>query len=88
MCGRAHAINARRAKPASKSLQGPHCPGHAIAISDATFVAYFNLQDRLAETLIVHDGDIAELETPCLVRSQPSIDREQHIVVKLSDSHL
>ena len=26
-CGRVHAINARRAEPASKSLKGPHCTG-------------------------------------------------------------
>ena len=47
--GRVHAINARRAKPAAKSLKGPHGTRHTLAISDAALAAYFNLQDRLAQ---------------------------------------
>jgi len=36
-------------------------------IANPTLAARFNLQDRLAEVLIVHDRDIAELEAPCPV---------------------
>jgi len=42
----------------SKPLKGPHCAGHTFAIADSTFAAHFNLQDRLAEMLIVNDRDI------------------------------
>ena len=70
MCGRVHA-SARRAEPASKSLKGSHCTGHAFAISDAALAAHFNLQDCLAEILIVHDRHIAELKTPSFVEPQP-----------------
>ena len=82
-CGRVHAINARRAEPASKSLKGPHCTGHTLAISDAALSAHFNLQDRLAQILVVNDRDIPELKAPCLVGPQSGIDCKEHIVVKL-----
>src|SRR5215472_7201824 len=49
---RVHAINARRAKPAAKSLKGPHGTGHTLAISHATLSAYFNLQDRLTQIFV------------------------------------
>jgi len=74
--GRVHAINARRAKPAAKSLKGLHGTGHTLAISHAALAAYFNLKDGLAEILIVHDGDIAELKSPCLIPPQAGVDRE------------
>jgi hypothetical protein len=69
--GRVHAINARRAKPASKSLKRPHCTGHTRAISDAALSAYFNLQDRLAQILVINDRDISELKTPSLSGRSP-----------------
>src|SRR6516162_26402 len=50
--GRVHAINARRAKPAAKSLKGLHGTGHTLAISDAALAAYCNLQDRLAQIFV------------------------------------
>jgi len=59
--GRAHAINARRAKLASKSLKAPHGTGHTLAISDAALSTYFNLQDRLAVGTLV-DVDFAAEE--------------------------
>jgi len=31
--GRVHAINARRAKPAAKSLKGPHCTRHTLVFA-------------------------------------------------------
>jgi hypothetical protein len=43
-CGRVRAINARRAKPASKSLKRPHSTGHTLAVSDAALSADFNLR--------------------------------------------
>jgi hypothetical protein len=49
----------------------------------AALAAHFNLWDCLAQILIVNDRDVAELQTPGLVRPQPSIDCEEHIVVKL-----
>ena len=82
-CGRVHAINARRAKPASKSLKRPHCTGHAFAVSDAALSAYFNLQDRLVQILVVNDRDIPKLKAPGLVGPQSGIDCQEHIVVKL-----
>jgi hypothetical protein len=69
-------MNARRAKPAAKSLKGPHGTGHTLAISDATVAAYFNLQDRLAHILVVSNRDIPELKAPCLVGPQSGIDGE------------
>ena len=74
--GRAHAINARRAKLASKSLKAPHGTGHTLAISDAALSTYFNLQDRLAQIFVVNHRDIPELKAPGLVGPQPSIDGE------------
>jgi hypothetical protein len=60
----------RRAKPAAKSLKGPHCTGHTFAISDPTFGAHFNLEDRLAEVLVVHDRH-TELKAPRLSGRSP-----------------
>jgi hypothetical protein len=74
--GRVHAINARRAKPAAKSLKGPHGTGHTLARSDAALAAYFNLQDRLAQILVVSNRDIPELKAPSLVGPQSGIDSE------------
>jgi len=74
--GRVHAINARRAKPASKSLKRPHCAGHTLALSDAALSADFNLQDRLTQILVINDRDIPELKAPCLVGPQSGIDGE------------
>src|SRR5215469_918486 len=68
--GRVHAINARRAKPAAKSLKGPHGTWHTLAIFDAALSAYFNLQDRLAQIFVVHNRDIPELKPPGLVGPQ------------------
>ena len=64
---RVRAINARRAKPASKSLKRPHCTGHTLAVSDAALSADFNLQDRLTQVLVIDDRDIPELKAPCLI---------------------
>jgi hypothetical protein len=72
-----HAINARRAEPASKSLKRPYCTGHTLAISDAALSADFNLQNRLTQILVINDRDIPELKAPCLVGPQPGIDGEQ-----------
>jgi hypothetical protein len=71
------------AKPASKSLNGPHCTGHTLAISDAALSADFNLQDRLTQILVINDRDIPELKAPGLVGPQSGINCEEHIVVKL-----
>lgn len=56
--GRVHAINARRGEPASKSLKGPHCTGHTLAICDAALSPNINLQDRLSQILVANDRDI------------------------------
>src|ERR1700686_5196180 len=40
------------------------------------FSTYFNLENRLAETLVVNDLDISELKAPCLIRPQPGIAGE------------
>jgi hypothetical protein len=80
---RVHAINARWAEPASKSLKWPHCTGHTFAVSDAALSAHFNLQDRLGQIPVVNDRDIPELNPPCLVGPQSGIDCKEHIVVKL-----
>ena len=82
-CGRVHAINTRRAKPASKSLKRPHGTRHTLAISHAALSPDFNLPDRLAQILIVDNRDIPELQPPCLVGPQSGIDREEHKVVQL-----
>ena len=58
--GRVHAVNTRRAEPASKSLKGPHCTGPSLAISDAALSAHFNFQNRLTEIIVVNDRDIPE----------------------------
>src|SRR6516164_4221346 len=73
---RVHAINARRAKPASKSLKGPHCIRHTVAISDAMLSAHFNLKDCLAQILVISNRDIPELKAPCLVGPQSGISGE------------
>jgi hypothetical protein len=65
--GRVHAINARRAEPASKSLKGPDCTRLAFAISDAAVSAHFNLQNRLAQIFVINDRDIPELKAPCFI---------------------
>lgn len=75
-CGRVHAINARRAKPALKSLKRPHCTGHILTISNAALSTDFNLQDRLTQVLVINDRDIPELKAPCLIGSQSGIDGE------------
>ncbi len=91
-CGRVHGINARRAEPASKSLKGgagfevaqrASLHRHTFAISDAALSAHFNVEDRLAQILVVNDRDIPELKAPCLVGPQSGIDGKEHIVVKL-----
>ena len=82
-CGRVHAINARRAEPALKSLKGQHRTRHTFAISDAALSADFNLQDRFIRIPIMNDGDIPKLKAPGLVGPQSSIDCEEHIVMKL-----
>jgi len=51
-------------------------PGILLQISDATLAAYFNLQDRLAQILVVSNRDIPELKAPCLVGRQSGIDGE------------
>jgi len=72
--GRVHAINARRAEPALKSLKGQHRTGHTFAISDTALSADFNLQN---------DRDIAELKAPGFVGLQSGIDCEERKIVKL-----
>ena len=57
----------RRAKPASKSLKGPHGAGHTLAIPDAALSAYFNFQDRLAQIFVVYHCDTPELKPLGLV---------------------
>jgi hypothetical protein len=59
-----------------KSLKRPHCIGHTLAISVASFSAYFNLKNRLARIIIVNDLDITELQAPRLIRPQSGIARE------------
>jgi hypothetical protein len=81
--GGTHALNAPRTEPASKSLKWTHCTGHTLAISESAFSAHFNLKDRLAQTLVVNDLDIAELKAPCLIRPQPGIAREEDIIMQL-----
>ena len=74
--GRVHAISARPAKLASKSLKGPYRTRHTLAMSDRALAAYFNLKHRLAEIFVFHHCDIPELKAPCLVESQAGIDGE------------
>src|SRR5271157_1112497 len=81
--GRVRAINARRAEPASKSLEGQHRTRHTLAISNPTLSPDFDLQDRLLQILVVNDRDIAELKSPGLVG--PQSDRKS---TRLNSSHV
>jgi hypothetical protein len=74
--GRVHAIDSRRAKPAAKSLKGPHGTEHTLGISDAALSAHFNFQDRLAQIFVVSHRDVPELKPPCLVGPQYGIGGE------------
>jgi hypothetical protein len=72
-CGRAGAINARRAEPASKSLKRQHRTGHTFAISNTTLSPNLNLQDCLFQIVIENDRDIPELKAPSLVGPQSGL---------------
>src|SRR5208282_4853145 len=81
--GRVRAINARRAEPASKSLEGQHRTRHTLAISNSTFSPDLDLQNRLFQVFVENDRDIAELKTPGLVWPQSGIHCEEDIIVEL-----
>src|ERR1700678_729843 len=81
--GGTRSLNPPRTESASKSLQWTHCTGHTLAISESPFSAHFNLENRLARRLVVNDLYITELKTPCLIRPQPGIAREEDIVMQL-----
>jgi hypothetical protein len=66
-CGRVHAINARRAKPASKSLKRPHSTGHTLAVSDAALSGADCAADLLPGNVpseqrgfVAHGGGVAD----------------------------
>jgi hypothetical protein len=80
---RVHAINARRAKPASKSLKGPHGTGHTLAISDVALSAYFNLQDRLAKSSSSTTVTSRNSRRQASSGRSPDINGEQDRVVQL-----
>src|SRR5579859_1762913 len=50
--GRVHAVNARRAEPASKTLEGQHRTRHTFAISNPTLSPDFDLQDCLRQVVV------------------------------------
>ena len=60
-----------------------HSTRCALAITNASLGAYFDLKDGLAAPLVFGHRNIAELKTPRLVGAEPDIGGEQNIIVKL-----
>ncbi len=58
---------------ARRALTKPHAP----------FTANFDFQNRLPRRLVLHDGHVPVFQPVCLVRPQPGIGHEQHVVMQL-----
>src|SRR5229473_5301536 len=66
----------------AQPLERQHSAGGALAPTDASFPAHLNLKDGFVTAGVLDDLHVAEFEPGGLVRPQPGIRHEQHIVVR------
>jgi hypothetical protein len=63
------------------ALGGTHGAQHALALADAAFAAYLDLNNSLPGRIVSDDRH--EVARHCLLRPKASVSHEQHVVVHL-----